>query len=77
MSRLGSPVNPASPAFLANAQAYEKLRADIKAAHAAAMTPLMVPDMKQPSPAVAKLAYEVLSSLDDVTPILERLSAHK
>jgi len=46
----------------------------IRAAHAAGMLPIMVPDVKQPSPEVEALAYAVLPSLADVVPLLERLA---
>lgn len=44
----------------------EDSEAGIQAAHAAGAIPIMVPDIKAPSKAVAALAYRVLPSLDDV-----------
>ena len=46
----------------------------IQAAHAAGMLPVMVPDVKQPSPEVEALAYAVLPSLNEVVPLLNRLT---
>ena len=48
----------------------EDSEAGIKAAHAAGMTPVMVPDMKQPSPEIQTLAFRVLDSLHAVRPLL-------
>lgn len=46
----------------------------IQAAHAAGMLPVMVPDVKQPSPEVEALAYAVLPSLNEVVPLLKQLA---
>jgi HAD superfamily hydrolase (TIGR01509 family) len=43
----------------------------IEAAHAAGAIPILVPDLKPPSPKAAALAYRVLSSLEDVRRLLE------
>lgn len=48
----------------------EDSEAGIRAAHAAGMAPIMVPDMKQPSAEVADLADHVLDSLWAVQPLL-------
>ncbi len=45
--------------------------AGIIAAHEAGMLPVMIPDMKQPTPQVRALAYRVLPSLVEVIPLLE------
>lgn len=45
----------------------------IRAAYAAGMLPVMIPDLKQPSPDVAMLAYRILPALSEVTPLLECL----
>lgn len=42
----------------------------IRAAYAAGMLPVMVPDMKQPDEEVKQMAYRVLLSLQDVIPLL-------
>lgn len=49
----------------------EDSEAGVRAAHAAGMVPIMVPDMKQPSTEVAELAAHVLDSLWDVQPIVK------
>lgn len=74
---------PAPDIFLAAAQALhvspqhclvlEDSEAGIKAAQAAKMTVIMIPDMKQPALEVASLAYRVLPSLEQVGPILRQL----
>ena len=46
----------------------------IKAAHAAGMRPVMVPDLLPPTPEVERLLYRRVDSLNDVIPILEALS---
>ncbi len=71
---------PAPDIFLAAAEALnlaaqncvvlEDSEAGIQAAHAAGMLPIMVPDMKQPSPAIRKVAYQVIPSLHEVIEIL-------
>lgn len=48
----------------------EDSEAGVRAAHTAGMTPIMVPDMKQPSAEIADLAAHVLPSLWAVQPIL-------
>ncbi|MDM8528578.1 HAD family phosphatase [Anaerolineales bacterium HSG24] len=50
----------------------EDSEAGVLAGHAAGMLPLMVPDMKQPSPEVTKLAYQIFVSLDEVREFLIR-----
>lgn len=49
----------------------EDSEAGIRAAHAAGMSPIMVPDMKQPSAEIVGLADHVLDSLWDVQPIVK------
>lgn len=51
----------------------EDSEAGIQAAHAAGMLPVMVPDVKPPSPEVEAVAYAVLPSLKDTIPLLKRL----
>lgn len=51
----------------------EDSEAGIRAAHAAGMLPIMVPDLKPPSDDVKALAYQIVSSLDEATAILQRL----
>ena len=48
----------------------EDSEAGIIAASAAGMVPLMVPDLKQPTPEIRALAYRVLPSLNDVIPLM-------
>ncbi|MDM8519848.1 HAD family phosphatase [Anaerolineales bacterium HSG6] len=50
----------------------EDSEAGVRAAHAAGMLPLMVPDMKQPTPEIAKLAHQIFTSLDEVREFLVR-----
>ncbi len=74
---------PAPDIFLAAAQALhvtpqhclvlEDSEAGIKAAQAAKMMAMMIPDMKQPAPEIAALAYCILPSLEQVGPILRQL----
>ena len=45
----------------------------IRAAHAAGMRPIMVPDLLPPTPEVERLLYRRVDSLNDVIPILEEL----
>lgn len=54
---------------------FEDSEAGIRAAHAAGMIPVMVPDLKQPAPEVRSLAYRVLPSLCDAIPVVERILA--
>lgn len=49
----------------------EDSEAGVWAAHAAGMTPIMVPDLKTPSTEVAKLARMVVSSLHEVVALLQ------
>lgn len=49
----------------------EDSEAGIQAASAAGMLSLMVPDLKQPEPEIAALAYRVLPSLHEAIPLLE------
>ncbi|RPJ42856.1 MAG: HAD family phosphatase, partial [Chloroflexi bacterium] len=49
----------------------EDSEAGIVAAHAAGMIPLMIPDLKQPTPEIRALAYRVLPSLYEVIPLME------
>ena len=42
----------------------------VMAAHAAGMVPVMVPDLVAPTDEIARLAYAVLGSLDEVWPII-------
>ena len=46
----------------------------IKAAHAAGMLPVMVPDLLPPTPEVEHLLYRRVDSLDRVIPVLEELN---
>ena len=46
----------------------------IKAAHAAGMLPVMVPDLLPPTPEVERLLYRRVDSLDRVIPVLEELN---
>lgn len=46
----------------------------IRAAHAAGMRPIMVPDLLPPTPEVEALLYRRADSLDAVIPILEELN---
>ena len=46
----------------------------IKAAHAAGMRPVMVPDLLPPTPEVERLLYRRVDSLNEVIPLLEALS---
>jgi HAD superfamily hydrolase (TIGR01509 family) len=72
---------PAPDIFLAAAERLQVLaagclvledsEAGIRAAHAAGMRPIMIPDMKQPTPEIAALAYKVLSSLFEVEALLQ------
>jgi HAD superfamily hydrolase (TIGR01509 family) len=48
----------------------EDSEAGVKGAHAAGMTPVMVPNMKQPTPEVRALAYRVLTDLHEVGALL-------
>ena len=48
----------------------EDSEAGIRAAYAAGMTPVMIPDLKQPSPETRALAYRVLPSLAEVVGLL-------
>lgn len=49
----------------------EDSEAGILAAYRAGMLPVMVPDMKQPDPETARMAYRVVPSLTDVIPLVE------
>ena len=51
----------------------EDSEAGIRAAHAAGMTPIIIPDMKQPSAEIVELSAYVFPSLWDVQPILRKL----
>ena len=48
----------------------EDSEAGVRAAHAADMLPLMVPDMKQPTSKVTELAHQIFASLDEVREFL-------
>ncbi|MGC9399955.1 MAG: HAD family hydrolase [Anaerolineae bacterium] len=52
----------------------EDSEAGIRAAHAAGMLPVMVPDVKEPAPEIAALAYAVLPALEAAIPLLRRLA---
>jgi HAD superfamily hydrolase (TIGR01509 family) len=54
----------------------EDSEAGIIAAHAAGMVPVMVPDMKQPSPEIQALAYRVLPSLQEAIPLIAEFLGH-
>jgi HAD superfamily hydrolase (TIGR01509 family) len=43
----------------------------IIAAHSAGMLPVMIPDLKQPTPEIRALAFRVLPSLHEVIPLVE------
>jgi HAD superfamily hydrolase (TIGR01509 family) len=49
----------------------EDSEAGIHAAYSAGMLPVMVPDLKQPSPDVRDLAYRILPDLHSVIPLVE------
>lgn len=49
----------------------EDSEAGIMAAHAAGMIPIMVPDLKLPSPEIRGLTYKIVPSLNEVIPVLE------
>jgi HAD superfamily hydrolase (TIGR01509 family) len=53
----------------------EDSEAGIRGASAAGMLPIMIPDMKEPSPEVANLAFRVLHSLHDAKSIFINLLA--
>jgi beta-phosphoglucomutase-like phosphatase (HAD superfamily) len=48
----------------------EDSEAGIMAAHAAGMVPLMIPDLKKPTPEILGLVYRVLPSLNEVIPLM-------
>jgi HAD superfamily hydrolase (TIGR01509 family) len=50
----------------------EDSEAGITAAHRAGMIPIMIPDLKPPTPEVRALAYRVLPSLHEVIPVVEK-----
>ena len=50
----------------------ENSEAGIQAAFAARMLPIMVPDLKQPLPEVKLLAFQVLPTLHEVIPLMEK-----
>ena len=50
----------------------EDSEAGIQAAHAAGMRPVMVPDLKPPSPETARLAFRICASLREVQVLLEQ-----
>jgi HAD superfamily hydrolase (TIGR01509 family) len=70
---------PAPDIFLAAAKemniapekclAFEDSENGVRAAHAAGMTVIMVPDLKQPSSEVKMLAHRVISSLHEAIPV--------
>lgn len=72
---------PAPDVFLAAAQALavapeqclvlEDSEAGIRAAYSAGALPVMIPDLKQPTPDVIMLAYRVLPDLHAVIPLLD------
>lgn len=49
----------------------EDSEAGITAAYHAGMTPLMVPDLKQPGPEIREMAYQILPSLAEVIPLMD------
>lgn len=49
----------------------EDSEAGILAAHRAGMLPLMIPDLKQPTPEIRNLTYRVMTSLDEAIPLIE------
>jgi len=49
----------------------EDSEAGILAAHNAGMLPIMIPDLKQPTPEICALAYRVLPTLHEVPPLIE------
>jgi HAD superfamily hydrolase (TIGR01509 family) len=52
---------------------FEDSEAGIRAAHAADMVPIMVPDLKQPAAEIKPLAYQILTSLHEAIPLLQSL----
>lgn len=50
---------------------FEDSCAGVQAAHAAGMQVIMVPDMQQPSPEVAKLAYRILPTLNQAIDLVD------
>ncbi|MBQ9565810.1 MAG: HAD family phosphatase [Synergistaceae bacterium] len=46
----------------------------IRAAHAAGMIPIMVPDLMPPTPEILALAWRVAGSLSDVIPLIQELT---
>ena len=50
----------------------EDSEAGVQAAHAAGMRPIMVPDIKQPTPATLRLAARVCASLEEVREFLAK-----
>jgi HAD superfamily hydrolase (TIGR01509 family) len=53
-----------------NCMVLEDSEAGIRAAHAAGMVPVMVPDLKPPSEEVRRLAHRIVSSLNEVRELL-------
>lgn len=60
-------VDPASCVVL------EDSFAGIQAAHAAGMTPIMVPDLKPPDETIRELAYRVVATLDEAREVIARM----
>lgn len=56
---------------------FEDSEAGVRAAHAAHMLPVMVPDLKQPSIEVRGLACHVLTSLNEAVPVVEYYLQHR
>ncbi len=54
----------------ANCLVLEDSEPGIRGAHAAGMVPVMVPDLKPPSPEIRRIAYRVLPSLNEVHQML-------
>jgi HAD superfamily hydrolase (TIGR01509 family) len=51
----------------------EDSTAGIRAAHAAGMLPVMIPDLISPSAEIQQIAYRVLPSLNEVIPLLDKV----
>ncbi len=52
---------------------FEDSENGVRAAHAAGMTVIMVPDVKQPTPKVADLACKIFTSLKEALPFVQNL----
>jgi beta-phosphoglucomutase-like phosphatase (HAD superfamily) len=51
---------------------FEDSAAGIKAAHAACMIPVLIPDLVAPSPEMMSLAYRIYSSLGEASEMFEK-----